>query len=73
MSRGFRSTESEVPPARADSNVALAASPARILVIHTREELMIAREASRVARKRSEEIKSEVRSSRERSGAGPNS
>ncbi len=36
---------------RADSDVALAASPARILVIHTREELMIAREASRVARK----------------------
>jgi acetate kinase len=35
---------------QADADLASAASPARILVIHTREELMIAREARRVAR-----------------------
>jgi acetate kinase len=34
----------------ADADLASAESPARILVIHTREELMIAREARRVAR-----------------------
>jgi acetate kinase len=35
---------------QADADLASAASPGRILVIHTREELMIAREACRVAR-----------------------
>jgi acetate kinase len=34
----------------ADADLASAASPARILLIHTREELVIAREACRVAR-----------------------
>jgi len=32
-----------------DADIAAADSPARILVIHTREELMVAREAQRVA------------------------
>ena len=34
--------------AQADSDVATAASPVRVLVIHTREELMVARETHRV-------------------------
>jgi acetate kinase len=34
---------------RPDADIARPQSPARILVIHTREELMIAREAWRVA------------------------
>jgi acetate kinase len=34
---------------RADADVAAPDSPAKVLVLHTREELMIAREARRVA------------------------
>jgi acetate kinase len=37
---------------RTDSDISLADSPSRILVIHTREELMIAREAQKMSRRK---------------------
>ncbi|MGP8199870.1 MAG: acetate/propionate family kinase [Limisphaerales bacterium] len=39
------------PEARPDTDIATPGSPARILVIHTEEELMVARETRRVARR----------------------
>jgi acetate kinase len=42
--------------ARPDADIATADSPARILVIHTEEELMVAREARRVAGRERERI-----------------
>ena len=39
------------PGARPDTDIATPGSPARILVIHTEEELMVARETRRVTRR----------------------
>ncbi len=47
---GLRLDPARNAACQADADLASAESPARILVIHTREELMIAREARRVAR-----------------------
>ena len=48
---GLRLDAARNAACRPDADVATADSSARILVIHTREELMIAREAVRVVRK----------------------
>lgn len=46
---GVRLDRAKNPAVRPDGDVAEAGSPARVLLIHTREDLMIAREAKRLA------------------------